>query len=636
MLRSSLVWKLTIWFLLLSLLPIGVIVLFIRQDVSEEFMNLAKEDTGSQVSLLANEIASSIDDRELESILADATNETQVAFLLGEDGAYVFHGDASKMGSLISDDFSAEVVRSVRSGTKGVIVEEDSGRLIGFSGVPTAFTKAVLAVDNSVVSTPMSKIERAAFVQLALSLALISIAGGVAIWVMFGPIQQLTRAAQEIGAGNLDVTVDPSKMEGELEILTTAFNQMTQQVSGRTRELKTLEELGRAIINGPPDASTLSEIVTEHVPIMFPDSRIDVRIFPDQTLYSGQGVGPPVDSSVWGWLATASEARCFMPGDQFPWDGAPGNDAVVAVPILDLEAQEPIGGIHLSLGSDPDAAPNLLPAVLSLAAQIASALHMARVYGQELAHETIAQELALAGQIQESFLSADLPDVPGWQLAAMLRPARETSGDFYDVIPLPGGRLGILIADVADKGMGAALYMALSRTLIRTYAVEHETQPELALSAANHRILADTGSNLFVTVFYGVFDPASGALTYSNAGHNPPYLLSAGDGNAISELERTGVPLGIIDGMTWQQKSTQINPGDILLFYTDGITEAQDAQEAFFDEDRVQDFIRANLGRSADDIQTDLIAQVDTFVGAAPQFDDITLLVVVRRAVDGD
>jgi sigma-B regulation protein RsbU (phosphoserine phosphatase) len=201
---------------------------------------------------------------------------------------------------------------------------------------------------------------------------------------------------------------------------------------------------------------------------------------------------------------------------------------------------------------------------------------------------------------------------------------------------LPGGRLGILIADVADKGMGAALYMALSRTLIRTYAVEHETQPELALSAANHRILADTGSNLFVTVFYGVFDPASGALTYSNAGHNPPYLLSAGDGNAISELERTGVPLGIIDGMTWQQKSTQINPGDILLLYTDGITEAQDAQEAFFDEDRVQDFIRANLGRSADDIQTDLIAQVDTFVGAAPQFDDITLLVVVRRAVDGD
>ena len=168
---------------------------------------------------------------------------------------------------------------------------------------------------------------------------------------------------------------------------------------------------------------------------------------------------------------------------------------------------------------------------------------------------------------------------------AMLEPARETSGDFYDVILLPSGRLGIIIADVADKGMGAALYMALSRTLIRTYAVEYDTQPELALSAANRRILADTGAGLFVTVFYGVLDPLSGELTYSNAGHNPPYLLSARDGLAVQELDRTGVPLGILDGGTWQQGTAHINPGDVLLLYTDGITEAQNGEQSFFEED---------------------------------------------------
>lgn len=142
-----------------------------------------------------------------------------------------------------------------------------------------------------------------------------------------------------------------------------------------------------------------------------------------------------------------------------------------------------------------------IAAVQSLAAQIASALHGARVYAQELEHENVARELAVAGQIQANFLPDELPQLPGWQLTAMLRPARETSGDFYDVIPLPNGRLGILVADVAGKGMGAALYMALSRTLIRTYAVEYDAQPELALAATNRRILADAGTGPFVTVF---------------------------------------------------------------------------------------------------------------------------------------
>ena len=647
MLRGSLVWKLTIWFLVLSLLPIGVIVLFVRQDVSDELTNLAKDDTGSQVSLLANEISSSIDDRRLQELIADATNETQVAFLVGEDGEYVAHGDESRVGSLMSDDFSAEVVRHVLDGTDGVVVEEATGRFVGFSTVPAGalgrrtlfgllLIKAVLAVDESVVSAPMSRIEGSAIVQLVVSLLVIIVAIGVAIWVVVRPIKRLTSAAEEVGAGNLGVQIDAAGMGGEVEVLAKAFNQMTRQVAGRTRELKQLEELGRAIINGPPDASALPEVLSEHVPVMFPNCRTEVRIFPDQTLYCDRDDQPPTAASAWEWLATKSEALYIPQGESFPWDEEPAPATVLVVPILDMETKEPIGGIHLSLRRDPDTAPSLLPAVQSLAAQIASALQGAKVYAQELGHEIVARELALAGQIQANFLPAKLPNVPGWQLVAMLEPARETSGDFYDVILLPSGRLGIIIADVADKGMGAALYMALSRTLIRTYAVEYDTQPELALSAANRRILADTGAGLFVTVFYGVLDPLSGELTYSNAGHNPPYLLSARDGLAVQELDRTGVPLGILDGGTWQQGTAHINPGDVLLLYTDGITEAQNGEQSFFEEERLLEIVRGGLGRSAQDIQNEVIAQVDAFVGDAPQSDDITLMVVVRGPAQGD
>jgi len=263
MLKGSLVWKLTIWFLLLSLLPIGVIVLFVRQDVSDELTDLAKDDTGSQVSLFAREVSSSIDERRLQELIADATKETQVAFLVGKDGAYVAHGDEARVGGFMSDDFSAEVVRLVLDGTDGVVVEEVTGRFVGFSTVPAGalgrrtlfgllLIKAVLAVDQSVVSAPMSRIEGSAIVQLVVSLLVIIVAIGVAIWVVVNPIKRLTRAAEEVGAGNLDVQIDPAGMEGELEVLAKAFNQMTRQVSGRTRELKKLEELGRAILNGPP------------------------------------------------------------------------------------------------------------------------------------------------------------------------------------------------------------------------------------------------------------------------------------------------------------------------------------------------------------------------------------------------
>jgi sigma-B regulation protein RsbU (phosphoserine phosphatase) len=260
------------------------------------------------------------------------------------------------------------------------------------------------------------------------------------------------------------------------------------------------------------------------------------------------------------------------------------------------------------------------------------------------ANKKFEQELALAGEIQASFLPSELPRIPGWQLTAALKPARETSGDFYDVIPLLNGRLGLLVADVTDKGTGAALYMALSRTLIRTYAVEYGMQPELAFRAAHRRILEDTNTNQFVTVFYGVLDPVTGTLTYCNAGHNPPYLFSAHNdastdvSAAVQELSLTGMPLGLrmFKDITWEQRTVELAPGDVLVLYSDGVTEAENAQEAFFEEERLIEVVQANLaplalqGPLAQGIQDAIMAAVREFVGDAPQFDDITLMVLVR------
>ena len=174
--------------------------------------------------------------------------------------------------------------------------------------------------------------------------------------------------------------------------------------------------------------------------------------------------------------------------------------------------------------------------------------------------------------------------------------------------------------------------MALCRTLIRTYAAEFDTQPDRVFSVVNRRILQDTHTNLFVTVFYGILDPATGALTYGNAGHNPPYLLSAQNRGPVQALRRTGMPLGVLEDTSWEQGSVQIASGDALVFYTDGIPEAQNGQEEFFGEKRLLEIVQSNLGRSAQDMQDVLLAGVHRFMGNAAQLDDITLMVVVRES----
>jgi serine phosphatase RsbU (regulator of sigma subunit) len=255
----------------------------------------------------------------------------------------------------------------------------------------------------------------------------------------------------------------------------------------------------------------------------------------------------------------------------------------------------------------------------------------AKSYSQALAHQIVAQEMAQAGKLQEDFLPGKPPELTGWELTVKLEPARETSGDFYDFIQLPDNRWGFVVADVADKGAGAALYMTMTRTLLRTFAGEFPDEPERVLNTVNQRILADTPASLFVTAFYGVIDPLSGSLLYCNAGHNPPYHLSPHSDDRVKVLTRTGLPLGIFEDKAWERRSIKLEPGDVLVLYTDGVTDAQNPQGEFYDKEKLLACALSRLGRSAREMQDTLLTDINDHTSGAQRGDDLTLMILRRK-----
>jgi serine phosphatase RsbU (regulator of sigma subunit) len=414
-----------------------------------------------------------------------------------------------------------------------------------------------------------------------------------------------------------------------VSLLAQRLSRAVERSEQRSRELAQLEQLGRAIIAAPSDASTLAEILAQFVPPMFLSLQIEIRLFAGQTLLHTPAQAPLLPAVLWDWLRGTAQPHALAVGERSPWNAQPSTRALAVAPILRIDTSESLGGICVYFSPAVDNPAEALPALQSLAAQIASALYRAEEYAQTLAHQRMIQELTVAAEIQASFLPASLPHIKGWQLAATLRPARQTSGDFYDLMELPDGRLGLLIADVTDKGTGAALFMALSRTLIRTYAFEYPEQPEKALHAANTRILLDSRSSMFVTVFYAILDPASGTLCYCNAGHNPPYLLS--DHAEPRPLRNTGIPLGIEGDTTWMAETVRLESGDMLVLYTDGVNEAQSSDGEFFDTERLLAAARHDRERTAQAVQDTILAAIDQFVGDAAQFDDQTVMVLVRE-----
>lgn len=422
-----------------------------------------------------------------------------------------------------------------------------------------------------------------------------------------------------------------------VDMLAAQLSQVIKYSRQRSQELTHLEALGRALVGAPPnDLSALPQLLEEHLAGMLLWTPLHIWLTPDSVVYQSQRVATFPRLAEARTLVHGKTAVYYQVSDVPPPPEIGGRVmlAGLVVPVIQANG-EVVGGIYaLKRPSVGDVMAHL-PALQSLAALIASTLERTAVYEQTMAHERMSRELEVAGRIQASFLPKQVPQPPGWDVAAALVPARQTSGDFYDFVELENGRLGIIVADVADKGTGAALYMALSRTLIRTYVMEHPDHPELALQLANERILEDTQSDQFVTVFLGVLTLATGQLVYANAGHNPAYLCNGAGSVAPQALSHTGIPLGMFDAMDWRQNHVQLASNDMLVVYTDGVTEAQNGQQVEFGEDRFVALVLEGVenGRSAQATRQEILTAVHTFVGDAPQFDDMTLLLLQRSSV---
>jgi serine phosphatase RsbU (regulator of sigma subunit) len=268
-----------------------------------------------------------------------------------------------------------------------------------------------------------------------------------------------------------------------------------------------------------------------------------------------------------------------------------------------------------------------------LATQTAPAVRVAQLVRQQQQEakerERIEQELKVARLIQQTLLPKALPEIPGYEVAAYYQPAREVGGDFYDFLALDDGRLGLVVGDVTDKGVPAALVMATTRTMLRA-AAQRLLTPGEVLQRVNDVLVQDIPPNMFVTCLYAILDPESGRVVYANAGHDLPYRRKAGRQGGAEELRARGMPLGLMPGMGYEEKEMVLQRGESVLFYSDGLVEAHDRRREMFGFPRLQGLVGAHRsGGSA--LISFLLAELARFTGENwEQEDDITLVTLDR------
>jgi serine phosphatase RsbU (regulator of sigma subunit) len=314
----------------------------------------------------------------------------------------------------------------------------------------------------------------------------------------------------------------------------------------------------------------------------------------------------------------------------------------VAFP-LGVEPQRPIGLLisgnainSAAYGTRIQADSEFVVGLANLVSQVATAIRMRReIQAREQrlkqeahARERIEQELHVARRIQQASLPEAVPELEGWEISPRYRPAREVGGDFFDFLELEDGRLGLVVGDATGKGVPAALVMSTTCGMLRAVAQASNYSPGEVLGRVNEALSTRIPPNMFVTCFYSVLDPESGRLLYANAGHDLPYLRQ---GNDARELSARGMPLGLMPGMSYEEKETMLDAGETVLFYSDGLVEAHNSQREMFGFPRLRKLVAEppEQGSLADF----LMAKLRSFTGEGwEQEDDITLVTLGRSA----
>jgi serine phosphatase RsbU (regulator of sigma subunit) len=282
--------------------------------------------------------------------------------------------------------------------------------------------------------------------------------------------------------------------------------------------------------------------------------------------------------------------------------------------------------------TSPSVREKRLEIINGIAQQISLAIQNEHFNRERVNQVRINSEIQFARHIQENFLPETLPEIPDWTLAIRWKTAREVGGDFYDMYQLPDGRVVLVIADVSDKGMPAALYMTVTRTLIRSYAAELKTPAEI-LQKVNDQLTSERKSAMFVTAVVALLDPQNGILTLSNAGHNPPMILRNKKGK-VERIPHGGIALGVTEDCQLINYSTILAPGDSLLMYTDGLTDAFSSDGDSFGEERLVTLLKMNNQKPAALLLDEIEEEIASFTEDTPAIDDVTMVAIARNTPD--
>jgi serine phosphatase RsbU (regulator of sigma subunit) len=304
-----------------------------------------------------------------------------------------------------------------------------------------------------------------------------------------------------------------------------------------------------------------------------------------------------------------------------------GPSKVISMICTPLKIEEKVIGVmNISNDIPTNYTAGDLKLVNALATQAAVSIENARLQAERLEQQKIVQELEIARNIQQSLLPRTTPIVQGAELSALALPARQVGGDFYDFIPLAEHKIGLVIADVSGKGVPAALFMALSRALMRAHSLQ-DPRVAQAVMQTNKLILECGASGMFVTLFYAIVDPQTRTLKYVNAGHNPPIHYQHKTGN-VQLLEADGIALGVLDEIELEEKEVLLEDGDLVVLYTDGVSETMNVEDEEFGEQRLIQLVTTHQDLSAKELMQEIQAEALAFAGEAPQYDDFTLMVV--------